>query len=116
MVAILFEQKIPTLAHQPKSMYNPLFHRRANGYQNMTGPSKQIELHNQIPERFTPTIQVAACYLEIDGKVLFLQKAGHKLAHPGKWGVPAGKLETDESPEQAAKRELFEETGIEVHP
>ena len=31
---------------------------------------------------------------------------------PGKLGVPAGKLEIGETPEQAAKRELLEETGI----
>lgn len=32
----------------------------------------------------------------------------------GLWHVPAGKLEPDETPEEAVKREVFEETGLEV--
>ena len=31
--------------------------------------------------------------------------------HPGTWRVPAGHIEPGESPEQAAIREVFEETG-----
>lgn len=69
------------------------------------------EVYKIAPEDFTPQVQVAACYLEIDNKLLLLQRAPGKL-EPGKWGVPAGKLEKNESPENAAKRELFEETGI----
>jgi 8-oxo-dGTP pyrophosphatase MutT (NUDIX family) len=30
------------------------------------------------------------------------------------WGVPAGKLEQGETPEVAARRELLEETGIQL--
>ena len=70
-----------------------------------------IEIHEKKPEGFTPQVQVAACYLEIDNKLLLLQRAVGK-SQPGKWSVPAGKLERDEIPEDAAKRELFEETGI----
>lgn len=70
-----------------------------------------IEIHEKKPEGFLPQVQVAACYLEIDGKLLLLQQASHKL-EPGRWGVPGGKLEKEETPEQAAVRELLEETGI----
>lgn len=70
-----------------------------------------LEVHEIAPEGFTPQVQVAACYLEIDNKLLLLQRA-HGNLEPGKWGVPAGKLENDETPENAAKRELLEETGI----
>src|SRR5690242_19533034 len=69
-----------------------------------------IEIHTKKPDGFNPKIQVAACYVEVDHKLLLLQRAG-KL-ETGKWGVPAGKIEKNEIPEQAAKRELFEETGI----
>jgi 8-oxo-dGTP diphosphatase len=72
---------------------------------------KKLEIYEIAPEGFTPQVQVAACYLEIGGKLLLLQRAHGKL-EPGKWGVPAGKLENQETPEDAAKRELFEETGI----
>lgn len=72
---------------------------------------KRLEIHEIAPEGFIPQVQVAACYLEIDNKLLLLQRASEKL-EPGKWGVPAGKLENNETPENAAKRELVEETGI----
>jgi 8-oxo-dGTP pyrophosphatase MutT (NUDIX family) len=32
------------------------------------------------------------------------------------WGVPAGKMEAGEMPQQAAMRELFEETHIRISP
>jgi 8-oxo-dGTP pyrophosphatase MutT (NUDIX family) len=71
----------------------------------------KLEVHQALPEGFAPQVQVAACYIEINNQFLLLQRAQGKL-EGGKWGVPAGKLEDSESPENAAKRELFEETGI----
>ena len=71
----------------------------------------RIELHEKEPKGFTPKVQVAACYLEIDNKILLLLRTFGKV-EGGKWGVPAGKLGKNETPENAAKRELFEETGI----
>lgn len=71
----------------------------------------KLEVHQTQPEDFVPQVQVAACYIEIDNRILLLQLARGK-SEAGKWGVPAGKLENGESPECAAKRELFEETGI----
>jgi 8-oxo-dGTP diphosphatase len=70
-----------------------------------------IEIHEKEPAGFSPQVQVAACYLEVDNKLLLLQRADSK-SEPGRWGVPAGKLEKGETPEQAAIRELSEETGI----
>lgn len=65
------------------------------------------------PENFQPLVEAAGCYVEIDGKILLMERA---LTKPeGKtWGVPAGKIEAGETPRQAAIRELFEETAIEV--
>jgi 8-oxo-dGTP pyrophosphatase MutT (NUDIX family) len=75
-----------------------------------------IEVHESPPDDFAPKVQVAGCYLEIDNKLLLLQTADGKL-EARNWGVPAGKLEENETPENAAIRELFEETGIALeHP
>ena len=52
----------------------------------------KLEVHQVPPEGFTPQVQVAACYIEINNKLLLLQRAQGKL-EAGKWGVPAGKLE-----------------------
>ncbi|MBX9744230.1 MAG: NUDIX hydrolase [Chlamydiales bacterium] len=77
-----------------------------------------IEVHEIEPQGFTPHVHVSACFLEIDRKILLLQRAHGKL-EPGTWGLPAGKQEKNESYEATARRELFEETGIVVpssHP
>lgn len=70
-----------------------------------------VKVHETKPQGFKPAVEISACYLEIDGQLLLLECSPFK-PEPNKWGVPAGKLEADETPEQAAKRELFEETGI----
>ncbi|MEI8366273.1 MAG: NUDIX hydrolase [Parachlamydiaceae bacterium] len=76
-------------------------------YQNL------CEVHENEPNGFNPQVEVAACYLEIDNKLLLLQSSTRK-SEPEAWGVPAGKLEKNERPCDAAKRELFEETGISI--
>ena len=72
-----------------------------------------IKVYDTKPEGFIPQVQATGCYLEVDGKLLLLQRANHK-SEPGLWGVPAGKLEENEAAEEGARRELFEETGIEI--
>lgn len=72
-----------------------------------------IEVHEKEPEGFNPQVQVAVCYIEIDHKLLLLQSTPEK-SEPEVWAVPAGKLEKNERPEEAARRELFEETGISI--
>lgn len=75
--------------------------------------SSNTEVYDKIPNGFSPQLEVAAIYVNVDGKILLLQLADHKH-EKGAWGVPAGKLEKHEEPLHAAKRELFEETGIEA--
>ncbi len=75
--------------------------------------SVDIEVHEQEPQGFEPHVHVSACFLEIDRKILLLQRAHGKL-EPGTWGLPAGKQEANETFEATARRELFEETGIAV--
>ncbi len=47
-----------------------------------------------------------------DNKVL-LVRHGEQAGHPtGSYGIPAGRLQDDETAKHAAVRELFEETGL----
>jgi len=73
----------------------------------------RVDVTDKEPLDFTPQVDVAACYLEIEGKLLLLSQALNKH-EPGAWGVPGGKREIGETIEEAAIRELFEETGIQV--
>jgi len=54
----------------------------------------------------------AAVLIEQDGKLLLL-KRNHE-PWTGTWMVPAGYVEVDEDPKDAAIREVREETGLEV--
>lgn len=57
---------------------------------------------------------VAACALvDIDGRVLITQRPQGKTM-AGLWEFPGGKVEVDETPEEALVRELQEELGIDV--
>jgi 8-oxo-dGTP pyrophosphatase MutT (NUDIX family) len=75
----------------------------------------KVEVSDLRPADFEPKGEAAACYLEIDHRLLLIQQGPGKIDE-GLWGVPAGKLEPGETPEEAARRELFEETGIELSP
>lgn len=55
---------------------------------------------------------VAGCVLEKDGKYLLVQE--RKEVAYGKWNLPAGRVDVGETIEQAAIREVREESGYEV--
>lgn len=69
----------------------------------------KIDVCYECPEGFDPSIEASAAFIEIDNELLFLQYARKFI---GRWGVPGGKMKGNESPIDAVKRELFEETGI----
>lgn len=54
----------------------------------------------------------AGCLIEKDGKLLLVKRATEPWL--GSWYFPAGYVEVDESPRQAASREVKEETGLDV--
>ncbi len=62
---------------------------------------------------FNKKIDVVACYIQHDGKFVMLQRLPHKSSG-NQWGLPAGKVDPGETIEQAVKREIWEETGLEV--
>jgi 8-oxo-dGTP diphosphatase len=57
----------------------------------------------------TFSIGAAGVFLNAGGQVL-VQRHVYRHAYP--WGLPAGFLKADESPEQGVLRELAEETGL----
>ena len=59
------------------------------------------------------TVLVAAAVVVEAGRVLLTQrKSGTHLA--GAWEFPGGKVESDEDPRDALRRELIEEIGVEA--
>jgi 8-oxo-dGTP diphosphatase len=56
---------------------------------------------------------VVAAVIERDGRILICQRRKGQ-AHELKWEFPGGKVEAQETPETALRRELREELGIEA--
>jgi 8-oxo-dGTP diphosphatase len=48
------------------------------------------------------------------GRVLLLRRTQDTRVDPGKWDLPGGKLDTGELFDEAFRREVREETGIEI--
>ncbi len=59
-------------------------------------------------------IVVAAGIIRRQESVLLCQRPQNKPLEAGKWEFPGGKLEEGETPQQALRRELNEELGIDT--
>lgn len=57
------------------------------------------------------TVSVGAVVLNEKGEILLLD---HVLRPASGWGIPGGFIEKDEQIHEAIKREIFEETGLEL--
>jgi 8-oxo-dGTP diphosphatase len=70
---------------------------------------------SSLPDLLNPpkTIRAVICYLRRGDEFLLLLKASGKFGE-GLWNAPGGKIDEGESPEHAAKREVFEETGLSI--
>jgi 8-oxo-dGTP diphosphatase len=55
----------------------------------------------------------AVVYAERDGEILLLKRAAGS-AMSGQWFLPGGVVERDELPEETARREFQEETGLDL--
>ena len=59
-----------------------------------------------------PSVTVDAILISAQHSVLLIQRSGEPFK--GKWALPGGFIELDESLEAACRRELEEETGVRV--
>ncbi len=66
------------------------------------------------PEIFSSSLEVVSCFLEHNGEILLLHRNDGN-GDDDTWGVPAGKMETGESPASAMVRELREEIGFKIN-
>ncbi|MEV4513005.1 NUDIX domain-containing protein [Dactylosporangium sp. NPDC049525] len=59
--------------------------------------------------------RVAVVFLvDPHGRVLMQHRDSHAKVSPNQWAMPGGKIEEGETPEEAARREVWEETGLTV--
>lgn len=63
--------------------------------------------------QFKPRVEIAAVYIEYNDKILLLHRQDNK-SQGNKWGIPGGKVDKEETPLQAAIREVKEETGYDI--
>lgn len=61
-------------------------------------------------------VLVNRCVIEDDGKILLVKRSAHDANNPGLWEVPGGKLDNGQNLLDALKREVAEETGLDVEP
>lgn len=60
-------------------------------------------------------MKLVGTFLFYESKFVIVLRHPHK-PNGNKWGLPAGKIEEGETTDEAAVRELFEETGYRVQP
>lgn len=77
--------------------------------------SKPISQSNSGSDEPSPVAPILAVSIILRrGEEFLLIKRGH-APNLGSWAFPGGRVETGEDLEQAARRELLEETGLRAH-
>lgn len=61
-------------------------------------------------------ISVYAIIRNEKGEFLLLRRSENSHTNPGKWDLPGGKVNPDESLKEGVVREVWEETGISIVP
>ena len=70
-------------------------------------------IYLQKPENFSSKFEIVSCFFECDGEFLLLHRQDTK-PQGNNWGVPAGKVEQEETILEAITREISEETGYKI--
>ena len=66
------------------------------------------------PENFLPQFVASGVFLVYDNSFYLFKRSSHKKFGANKWALCAGGVEEGESFEASAKRELCEETGVQL--
>jgi len=74
---------------------------------------KDYEIFEEVPFNFNPVFEGVGCIVDFNGKVIILKRQKTK-SQGDMWGLPSGKIEKNEKPEDAMQREIFEETGLKI--
>ncbi len=76
-----------------------------------------VFLHSTVylikPENFQSKVEITACFLEYQDKILLLHRQDHQ-SQGNLWGIPGGKIEKEETPLEAVIREVREETSFDI--
>ena len=78
-------------------------------FRNLSEVRTFLERHRGVPTH-PPVPTVGALIFNAQGEVLMIQT--HKWSH--RWGIPGGKIKTNEPSLDALRREVKEETGLEL--
>lgn len=82
-------------------------------------PNSELNAYQATPKlnEERKELQKNACAVIVDGdnKILLLKRGSDpKIWQPSKWALVGGAVEKGETPEQAVKREIKEETGLDI--
>lgn len=70
-------------------------------------------VYKEKPENFNPRMEVVSCFVESEGKVLFLHRNKNK-PQGNTWDRPSGKVNKNETLIKALTREVKEETNLDI--
>ena len=65
------------------------------------------------PKNFNPKFEIVSCFIQNKDKFLLLHRQDSK-PQGDTWGMPAGKIDSDENRLDAVVREVKEETGLSI--
>lgn len=71
-------------------------------------------MNRRSSQGFSHRLIVVPIIYDQQGHVLICKKASDRGVFPGKWGLPGGGMEPGEFMEEALRREVREELGIEI--
>lgn len=76
--------------------------------------TKRLQEDALVPTYANHTIGIGGLVINENNELLTIRELGHIKTHPHNWKFPGGMIDPYEHIEDAVKREVFEETGIET--